>query len=168
MTRLAISSCVSTTSNPHKPPFGVFNCDLVVDDADPDRFIGSAFDDNAVPAGVFKLGRKPPAPIAAVEPFDGIIHRRQALHFAAPDTGDKGAGKRRGHDGYHIPGIEGVEGQLIADQLKENGGADSMAAAEFLIFRRVERTDDLRRQINAQYFSGVSACHLILLGYCYL
>ena len=54
---------------------GIFDLHLVVDDVDPYGFVGSSFDDDAVPAGKFQLRGEAAAEIAVAEPFNGVEPR---------------------------------------------------------------------------------------------
>ena len=44
----------------------------------------------------------------------------------------------RCHHDDEVSGIEGLKRQLIADQIEENGGTDSVAAAKLFIFCGIE------------------------------
>jgi hypothetical protein len=64
-----------------------------------------------------------------------------------------------GHHDDEIPGIEGFKRKLFAYQIKENGGAHSMAAAVFLILFRRDDAGRFIGQVHPEYLSCVSTCH---------
>jgi hypothetical protein len=64
-----------------------------------------------------------------------------------------------GHHDDEIPGIECFKRKLFANQIKENGGAHSMAATVFLILSRRNSAGRFIGQVHSEYLSCVSTCH---------
>ena len=144
----------------HAPDsLGTFDRHLVVDNVDPYRLTGSPFNHDAVPSGKLQLGSKASTEVAVAKPFNRMQHWSETLHLASPGTRHKSAGERGCHHDDKVPGIECLKRQLVANQVKENSGANAMATAELFILRSIDGADRLCGQVDSQYFTRVSACH---------
>ena len=111
--------------------------------------LGSPFHHDAVPSGKLQLGGETSAEVAVAKPFNGIQHRPKALHFASAGARHECAGEGRCHHDDEVPGIESLKWQLVADQIKENSGTYSVAAAELLIFCGIDCADRLCGQVDS-------------------
>ena len=73
---------------------GIFDPDLVVDDVDPHRSFGFAFEHDSIPAGKLHHGAKQAAEISPPEFAGRVCFRRQAGNACSSGTRHPGSGKR--------------------------------------------------------------------------
>jgi len=143
---------------------GVFYFHLVIEDVDPYRFFGPAFDHHAVPTRKLQGSPESSTQIAPPEFTGGIRFRGKPADAHPSRAWNPGGSQRADHEGNDVPGIVGmlqVPFTRCNRQIPEKGRSDAVATPERLVLPRIDNPGLFCAQVNPEYLSCIPVCHIL-------
>jgi len=137
-------------------PAGVFDGDLVVLDADPDRLGALALEHDHVPSSVFHLHREIAAHVGTACSVEGA-GGQEACDGRSARAGNAGTAKRTSPKYYLVLWSVGMGSRR--DFVPQNLVANSLAADKVLVFHGVVGRDRTRREIHTEDLAGISVAN---------